>query len=225
MVLRITGRKRFIKLFEMDSIESQRIHFDKYLDKRLIFWVFRIAFSPMLYKNRALDQRALIHQKGNDMATLFYGRFRDFCSATLARFNYYLQFYFLGEVLFDEALPDYLQDQGIENIHKRKMNIMFEAKSIQEEISTSEELNFGNYALSNISDWITVDEMNDLLYSISQKTTVETNLLMRYIHKNPINEKMQYSGLDFDESAGISIRDVDRFPFYTLLKTKRKMQK
>lgn len=218
LVLKIVGRKRFIELIEMDSIESQRSHFDKYLDRKLVLWIFKIAFSPLLYKGRGLDKKALIHHEEENMALLFYKRFRDFCTSTPAKFNYYLQFYFIGEVMFDHALPDYLKPEGMKNIRNRNTNLLYEARTIQEEISKSEKLEYRNYALSNLSDWLSVDEMNDLLHEIFIKTQPGSNLLLRYIHKNPFSKKIPPPNIKLNFTFNKTVRSIDRFPFYSLIK-------
>jgi S-adenosylmethionine:diacylglycerol 3-amino-3-carboxypropyl transferase len=221
IVTPMLGKKKLIQLFEMESIEAQKSFFDQYLDKKIIFWIFRIAFSPRIYKKRGLAQQALIHQKGNDMASRFYGRFRDFITATPVRSNFYLQFYFMGEVWFDEALPDYLKPVGVENLRERKNNLVLEVKSIQDEIIGSPQLHYCNYALSNISDWLSVEEMNDLLNNISTKSVAKSNILLRYIHKNPVNEKTLKMRFNFNSSIKENIRSVDRFPFYSVIKAQK----
>ncbi|MDZ7607350.1 MAG: hypothetical protein U5K79_17600 [Cyclobacteriaceae bacterium] len=55
-----------------------------------------------------------------------------------------------------------------------------------EEISEAPKLLYRNYALSNISDWVTVEEMDGLLRGIREKSVVPARLLLRYIHKNPL---------------------------------------
>lgn len=221
IVTPILGKKKLRQLFELESIEAQKSYFDRYLNKRIIFWIFKIAFSPRIYKNRGLAQQALIHQKGNEMASMFYERFRDFFTATPARSNFYLQFYFMGDVLFDEGLPDYLKPGGFKNLRKRKNNLVLEVKSIQNEIAGSAQLHYENYALSNISDWLSVDEMNDLLINISRKSQVKFRILFRYIHKNPVNEKIVNMGFNFNPSLKESVRSIDRFPFYSLIQTEK----
>jgi len=216
LVLKIMGRKRFLELFEMKSIEEQRSHFDTYLDKKLISGIFKIAFSPLLYKNRGLNKQALIHRKSN-MALIFYKRFRDFCTGTPARLNYYLQFYFLGEVLYDEALPFYLNPEGVSHIRNRKNNVMFEVKSIEGEIINSKNMNYQNYALSNLSDWLAEEAMNKILIGIRQKSLCKFKMLLRYIHRNPINHTITNRGLKFYPLENDNLTSIDRFPFYSLV--------
>lgn len=216
----VLGRKNLMKLYEMESPAEQRIYFDRYLDKKIIFWIFRIAFSPSLYKNRGLSQNALIHQKGNDMALMFYRRFRDFFTATPARNNYYLQFYFMGEVVNDRAMPDFLKPAGMENIRKRQNNLSLEVKSIQQLVSEGDGLHYKNYALSNISDWMPEAAMNDLLTRIKHQSTVKFNMLLRYIHKNPLNGKIRVQGYHFETLLNEEVNNLDRFPFYSYVKAK-----
>jgi len=214
------GEKRLRQFFDLESLKEQEEYFDKYLHKRINFWFFKIAFSPKLYKKRGLDKQALIHQKGIDMATTFYNKFKKYFTATPASNNYYLQLYFLNEVLFDQALPAYLQPEGVQNIRSRHESLKLEAKSIFEEISSSESLRYENYALSNISDWCDEESMNKLLLNISEKSSPTSNLLIRYIHKNPVNDSLINKELNFNEEYQKETYCIDRFPFYSLIKAK-----
>jgi S-adenosylmethionine:diacylglycerol 3-amino-3-carboxypropyl transferase len=218
LIRQVIGKSKLIKFCELVDIENQQIFFDTYIHKQFIYWFFKIAFSPQLYKNRGLDKQALIHQHGNHMASFFYRKFRDFFTATPARYNGYLQFYFLGEVVFYEAMPDYLLPKYSTNIHAHKHNIEFEVKSILDEIIEAPQLSYGNYAVSNISDWVETEKMNELLVNMSKKTIVPYNILFRYIHKNPINNIKSQSDLVIDEHFSKKVHAIDRFPFYSFVK-------
>lgn len=218
LVRLVMGNKRTRQYFDLESIEEQEKYFTKYLQKKLILWIFKVAFSPGLYKKRGLDKQALIHQKGNDMASFFYGKFKDFFTATPARNNYYLQFYFLNEIISDQAFPIYLQPEGVANIRNRYKNLNFEIGSVIDEISGSELLSYENYALSNLSDWCDESSMNELVLNISKKSSTPANVLMRYIHKNPGNETLKNLGYDIDINFQDSVLDLDRFPFYSLIR-------
>jgi S-adenosylmethionine:diacylglycerol 3-amino-3-carboxypropyl transferase len=218
IVRQFIGASKIKHFCELDDVEQQKKFFDTYIHKKFIFWLFKIAFAPQVYKNRGLDKQALIHQEGNDIAAFFYGKFRDFFTVTPARKNYYLQFYFLGEVLFEEALPDYLIPKYASNIYARKNNIDFEIKSVRDEIIGMPNLTYGNYALSNISDWMEEDEMNELLEAITKKTVVPANFLLRYIHKNPINDISEKYDFTIDREFEDRAHLIDRFPFYSLVK-------
>ena len=217
----ILGKKKLEKLFDLDPEEARKNYFDNCLDKKVMFSIFKIAFSPRLYKKRGLDQQGLIHQAGNDLACIFYGKFRDFLTATPPVSNLYLQFYLMGEILFDEALPDFLNPTGQQNLRKRKNNLRFEIKSLQEEIMEADGLFYENYALSNISDWVSVEEMNYLLNTISWKSKSDFKMLIRYIHKNPVNDGVRDSGIRFDVLSAENAGGLDRFPFYSHIRAEK----
>jgi S-adenosylmethionine-diacylglycerol 3-amino-3-carboxypropyl transferase len=217
----ILGSRRVAVLFDLESEESRQNYFDRYLDKKIIFWIFKVAFSPIIYKERGLSQQALIHQNGQDMAGMFYSRFRDFLTATSPLSNFYLQFYLMGEILYDDAMPDFLKPDGLYNIRKRKENLNFEIRSIQQEVAETDRLSYENYALSNICDWITEDEMNFLLNTISRKSQHKFKMLIRYIHRNPVDDKVRESGICFNALSSECTRNIDRFPFYSLISAEK----
>lgn len=219
MARAIMGREKLLKMMHLDSIPEQEEYFDRNLDKKILKWIFRIVFSPVLYKNRGLDPQGLKHRKEN-MANKFYARFRDFFTATPASKNFYLQFYMLGEVLYQEALPSYLNKDLYQGLRQRKDQIEFHHGKIQEQILEPHELKYKNYALSNISDWLDETQMNLLLEQITDKTSLDCSILLRYIHKNPVNDSISVLFDRADEELGKSLKYLDRFPFYSLVKLK-----
>jgi S-adenosylmethionine:diacylglycerol 3-amino-3-carboxypropyl transferase len=165
-----------------------------------------------------LDEKALMHQKGNNLPDFFYSKFRNFFTATSAKHNFFLQLYLLGEVLYKEAFPLYLQPGGIQNIIKRSPQLNFQVNSIFDLVEESEELKFENYALSNISDWCEEETMNRLLSNIFKKSKDSVDIVIRYIHKNPINDFTDHIGFERDPLFANAMISIDRFPFYSLLK-------
>jgi S-adenosylmethionine:diacylglycerol 3-amino-3-carboxypropyl transferase len=212
------GKRKIYELLQMESIASQEAYFDKYVSKPLIKWLFRIVFSSTLYGNRGLDVQGLRHQNGS-LGTQFYLKFREFFTSTPAKKNFYLQFYMLGEVLFEKALPPYLQEDFHENFLKNIQRLTFECGTIQEKVKSIESLRYANYALSNISDWMEEEAMNSLVKTIVNRTEVPVHICARYIHRNPWNYQNQYlfSKLEIDFSK--KVFGIDRFPFYTMTRS------
>ncbi|MEL0455402.1 DUF3419 family protein [Flavobacteriaceae bacterium SZ-1-7] len=212
------GKDKIMGYFDLEYFDEQKDYFKTHLEKKFIKKLFHIAFSPRLYKNRGLDEQALIHHEGK-IADKFYSKFQDFFIATPCRKNFYLQYYLLGEVKFEEAYPTYLQDHLHENLIKHQGNITFKVKSVSEEIMEHEELHFKNYALSNICDWMEEKEMNNLIDVIHKKSKVKPTVFLRYIHKNPINENLCKAMIPNEEFDG-QTTNVDRFPFYSAVQLK-----
>ena len=218
LVRKLLSQKKIHEFLELETITEQEKYFDQHLHKKIVQWIFKFAFAPSVYKNRGLDKQALRHQGKKDLAGFFYSRFRDFFTSTPARLNSYLQFYMLGEVVHTQALPAYLQQLGMEYIRMRQNQIEFQVKSIFELASEREVLPFNNYALSNISDWCEASEMDILLDQICSKSEGRTSLVLRYIHKNPVNDATRCIGFEIDKDFKRNSYSVDRFPFYSLVK-------
>ncbi len=219
MLVRLTlGSKRLKHLMDIATTEERQRYFDDHLQNKAIKALFNIAFSARIYKNRGLNEQGLTHQEGDQLAGFFYSRFRDFFTATPPFNNYYFQIYFFGELLSDAALPDYLKPANMALIRLRKNNIDFCLKSVLEEIAEAPRLLYRNYSLSNISDWISTEEMDGLLNGIMEKSIVPARLLLRYIHKNPLAGKQYLSELSVDNRFEHLTHFVDRFPFYSISK-------
>ncbi|GAB2775014.1 DUF3419 family protein [Salinimicrobium soli] len=217
----VMGRKRILKFMELDDPKEQQTYFDRYLDKAVLKWLFKIAFSPQLYKGRGLNPKGLLNER-KDMAGFFYSRFRDFFTRTPARKNFYLQFYMLGEIPFKQAYPQYLHRDTYEHLRSQAHKLRLVKSSIQEEIGESKELNFENLSLSNLSDWLEEKEMDGLIEKIVSKNACDSNWLFRYIHKDPLTQKASGNFRKIEPELNKKYRELCRFPFYSGIGAKAK---
>lgn len=161
-----------------------------------------------------MESSGLQHSGQRDIAHFFYDRFRNFCTATLARHNYYLQFTFFGKILFSEALPEYLQEEGVRRI-RNSIQLHFYQKSFTDMLMERPANYYNKLALSNIGDWMSVQQYQDLLELIAKKTSDGTRVLSRYIHLNHIlpNHLQPY----FDKTNHmLQLESQCRYPFYSL---------
>lgn len=117
------------KLVKALRVAAQREYFDRFLSTAILKVLFKVAFHPRLYRKRGIAEEGLRHGGKHDIAKFSYGRFRDFCAATPARRNPYLQFCFFGRVLFPEALPEYLSDEGLRRVRENHASIAWRMES------------------------------------------------------------------------------------------------
>jgi S-adenosylmethionine:diacylglycerol 3-amino-3-carboxypropyl transferase len=217
LILRLIGKKKFLRLFELDGIEAQQEFFDQYLSTYLLKMIFKIAFHPKIYKKRGMASEGLIHSGERNIADFFYSRFRDFCSSTIARNNYYLQFTFFNKVLFTDALPEYLTEEGVAQIRKNYSRLKFHNLSFNQALSKIDKGKYNKFALSNLCDWMDKNEFTQMLHLIKKKACSSSRLLSRYIHYNyPIDEELlKYFKPDY--KFGEILAHSDRYPFYSLI--------
>lgn len=215
--LMLLKRKHLMKLFEMDTPEEQAAYFDRHISTGLLRGIFRLVFHPRIYKNRGISAQGLTHSGERNMAEFFYGKLKDFCCSTLARENYFLQYSFFDEVLFPEALPEYLKNDGMLRIRKNHENLDIRLQSFHDAILQDPGNGFTKLHLSNIGDWMSKDEFAGLFRLISGRPGSVTKLFFRYIHYNhPIPDDL--AGLmEPDYETGNRLSKTDRYPFYGLV--------
>lgn len=216
----VLGEKKLLKLFEMDNIKLQQDFFDRHLSTSLLKMIFKIAFHPAVYKKRGMASAGLTHSGKTDIASFFYSRFRNFCSSTPARKNHYLQFTFFNKILFPEALPEYLTKGGKARLIENNNRLTFKNLSYSRVLEQCKKGEFNKFHLSNISDWMSKDELAKLFYLIKRKADHSSIIMMRYIHCQPIipNNLMNYFCLD--HGLGRYLEKLDRYPFYNILPMK-----
>jgi len=215
--LMLLGRKHLMKLFEMNTPDEQGTYFDRHISTGLLRGIFRLVFHPRIYKTRGISAQGLTHSGERNMAEFFYGKLRDFCCSTLARENYFLQYSFFDEVLFPEALPDYLKAEGMQRIRKNHENLDVRLQSFNDAILQDPGDGFNKLHLSNIGDWMSKEEFAGLLRLISERPVSCTKLLFRYIHYNhPIPDELSGRMVP-DYESGNKLSKTDRYPFYGLV--------
>jgi S-adenosylmethionine-diacylglycerol 3-amino-3-carboxypropyl transferase len=212
----IVGKKNLYSLFECDSINEQKEVFDSRINGIIVKAIFKTAFHPWIYKNRGIDPAGLTHSGSRNIAEFFLNRFRSFCCNTLARKNYYLQYTFFNQVLFNEALPEFLQPGFHDSFCSNVSEIDFRHVSLEGALSGSDQGEFNKIHISNIGDWISKDSMGEIFRLISAKTNPGARIIMRYIHHgHKIPEDVPE--LVPDEKCGNELSAKDRYPFYSIV--------
>lgn len=217
-VLRLLlGNRNLRKLMLLNSIEEQQTYFDKHMSNFLVRGLFKIAFHPKIYKNRGMDEHGLQHQKDASVSEFFYNRFRDFCTATLAHQNYYFQYTFFNKILDDRGYPAYLTTEGIENIRKHANNISFVNKDFSTTLKSYPNGTFNAIHLSNIGDWLSIKEMDQVYKLIHEYVADSTNIIYRYIHKKHHIPASLQDSFHINDELGKQLLSVDKYPFYRIL--------
>jgi len=215
--LQILNKKKVMRLFEFDDVAQQQRYFDQNLNTRRLKLIFKATFHPKIYRNRGMDRSALIHSGKRDIAMFFFNKFRDFCTATPARKNYFLQIMLFNRILFDEALPEFLSHSGNQQLRKRREQMTFFHESIAAQIQKKPVGYYNKFALSNVGDWMTSKAYADLLQLIGEKAKKPARALLRYIHfAHPVPEKLR-DLITADLALGGELEKIDRFPFYNLI--------
>ena len=218
--LLLVGRKNLYRLFDCESLEEQKNVFENYISGLFVRGIFRIAFHPKVYKNRGIDPAGLTHSGARNISEFFFLRFRNFCCSTLARKNYYLQYTFFNQVLFPEALPEFLQHEYHNSFVKNIRQIEYRHSSLESILTQSKNGQFNRIHLSNIGDWMSKEKMGDLFYALKNITCPGARVVMRYIHlKHLIPGSIPE--LKADYNSGETLALTDRYPFYFIVPIER----
>jgi S-adenosylmethionine-diacylglycerol 3-amino-3-carboxypropyl transferase len=217
LALTVIGRKKMGGLFEFDEVGPQRDYFDRYLASKLLKIIFKVVFHPRIYKKRGMDEKGLTHSGETDIAAFFFGRFRDFCTSTIARQNYFLQFSFYNRILFPEAFPSYLQENGNMVLRNHIEHLSFFHEPVTRKILSTVPGFYNKFALSNVGDWLQLSEMSELIESITQRSAEPGLILLRYIHRaHPVPDSLK-NMIHTVIGYGHELEAVDRYPFYNLV--------
>lgn len=217
IALAVIRKKKLLQLFEIDNIEEQFLYFDNKIKTPLLKKLFDLAFHPKLYKNRGISSQGFVNSGTNVIAEFFFNRFRNFCCSTPARENYFLQFTFFNRILFQEALPEYLSEDGMKNLKQNHKNLDIQTDSIFSILEKCSANEFNKFHISNIGDWVSKKEFSDLLHMIISKSDSNSRISSRYIHfLHPVPDDLQTEIIP-DFQLGQELIKTDRYPFYNVV--------
>ncbi|MEI6061663.1 MAG: DUF3419 family protein [Bacteroidota bacterium] len=210
------GKKNIQRLISCRSIgEQSKVFHDHIASRKSLQLLFKIAFHPAIYRKRGLQEQALMHA-GKSTGEKFYSRFRDFCISGLASENYFLQYFLTGTCISGIAFPEFLQPANKQRLIHNMKGFELVSTSLQAALSENEKGFFNKIHLSNLGDWLSEDEFNQLRTLINKTCKPGTRICYRYLQKNHFPEGgIPDFGIDKELSAQAQSRD--RFPFYTIL--------
>ncbi|MCK5690366.1 DUF3419 family protein [Myxococcota bacterium] len=217
LALRLLGQRHLRALLDYETREEQQEYFDKNFRTGLLRLLFKIAFHPRVYKKRGMDEQGLTHGKERDIAAFFFDRFRDFCTATPARKNYYYQYSFFNQITHSEGLPEYLTEKGVERLCKRKSAPRFVQASYTEHLLEEPPETYNKFHLSNIGDWMDVQAFEHLWESIAKRSAPQGKGILRYIHKEQRVPESLSERISLNLELGELLTREDRYPFYTIV--------
>jgi S-adenosylmethionine:diacylglycerol 3-amino-3-carboxypropyl transferase len=211
----IIGKKNLQQLINCSDTAEQQAIFDKQIaGRKAVKYLFRVAFHPAIYKNRGLSPKGLMHARANT-GKLFLNKFRNFCTATPAKKNYFLQYFLMGECTSVEAFPEYLRENSRGILVANRHNLTFREATLQEELAAHPAGTFNKIHLSNIGDWMSKQEFYFFVELLHNTCTSRIKLCYRFLQKNHFEHN--YLGKEWFDITPVNIEMTDRFPFYNVL--------
>lgn len=211
----ILGRTTLLGLVELDSVSEQEKYFDARMATRIVRGIFKVAFHPLIYRKRGIDPAGLVHQRGGK-AEFFFGRFRDFCTATPARRNPHLQFALFNQVLFPEALPAFLFGDRPGRL-RRRSRIRFRLATYNEELRAAAPRSYDCFHLSNIGDWVSGEELDESYLQMVSRGAAGARGVIRFIHRRPEIPEELRERIRENRELGTRLVKLDRYPFYNVV--------
>jgi S-adenosylmethionine:diacylglycerol 3-amino-3-carboxypropyl transferase len=211
----LLGRKNIIKLIRSKTLEEQQDVFNQYLaTRKSLHVIFKLAFHPRIYKNRGLQEQALIHAD-NSTGERFYNKFQQFCTVGKASENYFLSYFLHGSCLDSTSFPPYLLPQNKTCLMENSARFELKQASFQEVLQENSTGSFNKIHLSNLGDWMNKTEFHELMELISEVCLPGTRICSRHLHKNHFNDG-NFERLQIDKKISSEAELLDRFPFYSI---------
>lgn len=215
----IIGKKNILELIACEEAGKQQALYDRQIGgRKALEYLFHIAFHPALYKKRGIRKEGLQHAPTNT-GEIFLSKFRDFCTATPANRNYFLQYMLNGACTSAHALPEYCHSHFQPVLRGNIQNITFIHSSLQEVVKSNLPGTFTKIHLSNVGDWMSEKGFIDFATILHDTFSTETIACYRYLQKNHLHDNALLN--KWFAVTQVKTDTTDRFPFYTTLSLRR----
>lgn len=212
----IVGKNNINQLIDCQSTEDQKkVFYELIAPRKSLQLLFKVAFHPMVYKKRGLQEQALIHA-GKTTGDRFFSKFEDFCTSTLAAENYFLQYFLAGTCSKEESFPEYLQPVNRIRLINNLKYFELTSNSLQDALREKEKGHYNKVHASNIGDWLSDADFAELLNLFKTYCNAGTKICYRYLQKNHL-QKATTIPYSIDTTLSREVEKLDRFPFYNIL--------
>lgn len=205
------------KLIHCHSLAEQEEVFSTHFDRKLLRWLFRIAFHPAIYKRRGIDPKSLAQRTNSaQLGDQFFQALQAFCTSSFAKLNPWLQVHAIGRVLNEDAVPDYLSASAFDYVRKNLNQIEWVHANATEYLFSKTTRTFSAFQLSNLPDWLDEQEFENLLQAVEKNAHEQSSMMWRCLHVHrslPVQLQPHWT---IDVQQGQALQYQDRFPFYRI---------
>lgn len=111
-------------------------------------------------------------------------------------------------------MPEYLTERGCKTLREHAGSLSFVQSSIVDVLPTGPAGAFDAFHLSNVGDWLTPQQFDELLRAIAERSARPARAVWRYLHcGRPVPEALGCT-LRLDAALGARLQASDRFPVY-----------
>lgn len=210
---------RFAELVAAPDLAAQAEVFSRRLDTAAVRTLFRVAFNPRLYAQRGMDPRSLqFHDPTVSLGDQFFATFRDMCTRSPARENPYLQLFTMGRVVDPgAALPAWLTEPGATFLRSDPGAVRFLDCDVTAHVRSQPAGTYDRFHLSNVTDWMPVEQFDDLLGALADRSGRPGRIVWRAIHVDRTVPEELAGRIIPDRAWGTELRAADRFPVYAVV--------
>lgn len=210
LVLRPLLGRAFTRLARCATTAEQEVIFEQRIGRTWLRLLLRVAFSRKVYAGHGVDEQGLANRRtAIPLGEQYWTKLRSFCTATLARKNPWLQIHTLGQLLSLEAAPHYLGD-GFPSARGKTSCIDWLHSDLLRYGKDSLPGDVTRVFLSNLPDWCSPADFDQLLCSLADKLPPSSRVLWSSLHTDaPLP-----AGAPSLKLEECTVDDADRFPFY-----------
>lgn len=216
--LRPVLEPRFSELIAAPDLATQAEVFSRRLDTAAVRALFRVAFNPRFYAQRGMDPRSLqFHDPRTSLGDQFFATFANMCTRSPARENPYLQLFTMGQVIEPGALPAWLTDLGAAILRADPDSVRFLDSDVTAHVRSQPSGTYDRFHLSNVTDWMPVEQFDELLGVLADRSDRPGRIVWRAIHVDRTVPEALVERIIPDRAWGAELRAADRFPVYAVV--------
>jgi S-adenosylmethionine:diacylglycerol 3-amino-3-carboxypropyl transferase len=213
LIVRPLLGRAFYDLARCATKTEQELVFDRRISRPWLRAFFRFAFSRKVYSRHGVDEQGLANRRSKvPLGEQYWAKLRSFCTATPARQNPWLQLHTLGRLLSLDAAPHYLGD-GFSSARRQVGCVDWVHNNLLDYVKQSLPVGVTRVFLSNLPDWCTPLDFEELVCELGRKLPAESRILWSCLHADR-QLPARISSVIVESGNGSPSCDLDRFPFY-----------
>jgi S-adenosylmethionine:diacylglycerol 3-amino-3-carboxypropyl transferase len=207
----IHGRRRVTKLLQSNSLSNQREFYQREWNNRRWRALFMALLNRWIF-NRAYDPAFFQHVKNPSFASHFYKLVEHGLTNIPVATNYFLHYLMTGHYPTDQpgGVPPYLaRDKATEdNLRRGKLTLV--DGSFYDYLRQAPDKSIDGYALSNICEWLTPTEIDNLFAQIVRTAKPGARVVFRnFVGWTEVPEKWRAQVIE-DRPRGEALITADR---------------
>lgn len=191
-LISLLRREKVEKLFSFETIEEQRAYVTRHWNKPYFRKILAIFLRPSITKMVLNDPGLVANLMPSlNIGTYLYDRIQAYLNRYPAKESLLLNL-ILNRKLAKEAMPPYLQKEGVSYLKKRIHSLSWVTSNLISYLEKAPDNSFDGFSIADVASYLSEDDYHRLLYAMKRVAKPGARFCMRqFLSAHHIPEPLQ----------------------------------